>query len=271
MIKSLNRSLSILEYLSKQKSAGVTELAEIFELDKGTVSRIMQTFERHGMVAKSVTNAKYHISSGTLQLSYNVIRNNRIIQIARPSLYEVSRMTQATARLCMIDGKQIFIIDQTRNTRNKDVNDIDIPGTTKPMYCSAIGKTILAFLPPKQAIDWLKDLEMIPYTDNTLTDIDAIMEQLAEIRKNGYALNLAEFSDRAYCVAVPIFCNGDDMPKYCIGISGWQDYRSNTENFDKIINCLKTASVRIAKDKRLQLAPQFDMADMDTCENFWEY
>lgn len=271
MIKSLNRSLSILEYLSKQKSAGVTELAEKFELDKGTVSRIMQTFERHGMVAKSVSNAKYHISSGTLQLSYNVIRNNRIIQIARPSLYEVSRMTQATARLCMIDGKQIFIIDQTRTTRNRDLNDIDIPGTTKPMYCSAIGKTILAFLPPKQAVEWLKELEMLPYTENTLTDIDTIMAQLAEIREKGYALNLAEFSDRAYCVAVPVFCNGDDMPKYCIGISGWQDYRSDTENFNKIINCLKSASTRISRDKRLQLASQFDVADIDAYENFWEY
>ncbi|MDW7658714.1 MAG: IclR family transcriptional regulator [Bacillota bacterium] len=271
MIKSLNRSLAILEYLSKQKSAGVTELAEIFELDKGTVSRIMQTFESHGMVAKSITNAKYHISSGTLQLSYNVIRNNRIIQIARPSLYEVSRMTKATARLCMIDGKQIFIIDQTHSTRNKDINDIDIPGTTKPMYCSAIGKTILAFMQPNQAIEWLKKIDMSPYTENTLTDINTIMAELAEIRKKGYALNLAEFSDRAYCVAVPIFCHGDDIPKYCIGITGWQDFREDAENFNKIINCLKMASNKIATDKRLQLAAQFDTSDIEVLRNVWEY
>ena len=250
MMKSLDRALSILEYLSKRKSAGVTEIAAAFSLDKGTVSRILKTFEGHGMVAKSAANAKYHISSGTLQLSHNVVLNNRIMQISRPTLCEMAQLTGATARLCMIDGRHIFIIDQIQSTRSREGSDVDIPGTTKPMYCSAIGKTILAFMPQKQAREWLDSMERVAYTENTIVDREALLAQLAEIRKNGYALNLAEYSDRAYCIAVPVFCDDDDMPKYCLGITGWSDYRENPENFSHILHCMKDASGKITRDSR---------------------
>lgn len=246
MIKSLDRALSILEYLSKRKSAGVTELAEKFEIDKGSVSRILQTFEGHGMVAKNNANAKYRISSGTLQLSHNVILNNQIIQISRPTLYELAEMTGATARLCMVDGKHIFIIDQAKTTKGKTASDADIPGMSKPMHCSAIGKTILAFMPEKNASELINNLNTIAYTENTITDKQALRDQLAQVRKNGYALNLAEFSDRAYCVAVPVFVG--DEPKYCIGITGFSDFRADPDNFARIIETMKHASRTITRD-----------------------
>jgi len=252
MLQSLDRSLSILEYLSKRKSAGVTEIAAAFSLDKGTVSRILKTFEGHGMVAKNTENGKYHIGSGTLQLSHNVLRNNRIAQISRPTLSEIARLTGATARLCMIDGKQIFIIDQIQASSMRVNADADIPGTTKPMYCSAIGKTILAFMPRQQANEWLDRIDIVAYTENTITDREQLLRQLAEIRAQGYALNLAEYSDRAYCVAVPVFCDDDELPRYCLGITGRGDYRADPENFAHIIRCMKEASEKITRDSRVR-------------------
>lgn len=258
MVKSLDRALTILEYLSKRKSAGVTEIANHYGIDKGTVSRIMQTFEKHGMVAKNVDNFKYRVSNGTLQLSHNVLLNNRVVAIARPTLHVIADMTDATARLCMLDGKQVFIVDQTRKRHGGDVNDADIPGTMKPMHCSAIGKTLLANMPEATAIAWIEKMPLTAYTENTLTDKEAILAELEQIRQRGYALNLAEFSDRAYCVAVPVFCEDNEPPKYAIGITGWSDFRENQESFAKIIHNMKEASAKITMDYRTNRIRQMD-------------
>lgn len=250
MVKSLDRSLAILIYISKRKDVSVTEIAKEFDINKGTVSRILKSFEKHGMVAKNTNNPRYHIGSGTLKLSYNVVLNNHIIQIAKHTLEELARMTDTTARLCMIDGKSVFIIDQVcgakSNTMQKYASDADIPGTDKPLYCSAIGKTMLAFMPARRAREIIDKLEKVAYTENTIVDRDALFVQLAEIREKGYALNLAEFSDRAYCIAVPV--PTDEFPTYSIGISGWTDFRKDGENFKKIIMYMKKASKTIASD-----------------------
>jgi len=97
MVKSLDRALSILEYLSKRKSAGVTEVATEFAMDKATISRIMQTFEKHGLVTKNEGNSKYQIGSGVLKLSYNTLLKQKMITIAHPSLVALSEILNTTA------------------------------------------------------------------------------------------------------------------------------------------------------------------------------
>ena len=55
------------------------------------------------------------------------------------------------------------------------------------------------------------------YTENTIVDQEQLLQELENIRKQGYALNLAEFSDHTYCIAVPVFGTEDEKLVYCIG------------------------------------------------------
>ena len=245
MIRSVDRAFAILEYMSNRKSVSVTEVATEFELDKGTVSRMMKTFETRGMAVKSETSAKYRIGSGVLRLGHNVITCNSIVYTARPILGELADKLGTTARLCMIEGKRVFVIDQIESTKSKTDKESDIPGISKPLYCSAIGKIIFAYMSPKKLEATLRDMEFIPYTENTITSEEALKKELKEIKEQGYALNIAEFSDRAYCVAVPIFCGADSEVKYCIGITGNKDYRQDRERFQEIISYMKKASQTI--------------------------
>ncbi len=248
MVKSLDRALSILEHLSKRKSAGVTEIAMEFGMDKATVSRIMQTFEKHGLVAKSGETAKYYIGSGVLKLSYNTLLKQKMIQIAKPSLSVLSETLDTTARLCMVEGDKVFIIDQVLPSKGKNAKEADIPGINKPMYCSAIGKTILAYMPPAMRDAQINKLDLVPYTENTIVDKDQLRKELEQIREQGYALNIAEFSDRTYCIAVPVFGETGQNIKYCIGITGWKDHRKNEDYFNWIIQFMKKISLEISHD-----------------------
>lgn len=246
MVQSLDRALSILEYLSKRKSMGVTEIAEVFSIDKSTATRIMQTFAAHDIVEKDDYTQKYHMSNGTLQLSYQVLLNNRIVQIARPELLELARITKETARLCAISRDHIYILEQVQSGNERFLQNADIPGTRKPFHCSAIGKVMMAYMPEDELSELLSRLDFKQYTENTICDVEQLRKQLKEIRIQGYALNQAEYADRAHCVAVPVF---DELghPSYSIGFSGMIDYLQQPERFHQILTCMQQSAKKLSE------------------------
>lgn len=249
MLQSLDRALNMIEYLTTQKSASVSELAEKFDVDKSTATRIMQTFDAHDLVKKDPYTQKYSLSNGTLRLSYQVILNNKIIQIAQPYLQRLAEVTEETSRLCGITKQSIYIIDQVHYGKSLFIPNADIPGMSKPLYCSAIGKSALAYLPKEEVMDIMKNIEMRRFTENTICSLDEFFAQLEQVRQNGYALNTAEYIDRAFCIAAPIF-DENDMPSYALGISGTTDFRQYPQKFCQITDYIKEACEVVSREYR---------------------
>ncbi len=247
MLQSLDRALKMIEYLATQKSVSISELADKFEVDKSTATRIMQTFSAHDLTKKDPYTQKYSLSNGTLRLSYQVSLNNRIIQIARPYLKHLAEATEETSRLCGINKQSIYIIDQVNCGKNAFIQNADIPGMSKPLYCSAIGKAALAYLPEDEVREIMNNIEMRRFTENTICSLDVFFDQLKQVRENGYALNTAEYIDRAFCIAAPIF-DEDNMPSYAIGISGTTDFRQYPQKFNQIIYYIKEACAVVTKE-----------------------
>ena len=256
MLQSLDRALKVLEYLSTRKSAGISKIAEHFGVNKSTATRIMQTFAAHDIVEKDEFTQTYHISNGTLQFTYQVILNNRIMQVARPSLMKLSEMTKETAKLCAIGHDCIYVLDQVGDKKGPLAQTADIPGMRKPFHCSAVGKIMMAHMPHDEARYLLERLERKRYTENTICDIDLLTKHLHEVRVQGYALNLAEYSDRAYCVAVPVF-DESGAASYAIGFSGMTNYRRHPERFQQILGCMKTSAQMLTNSYRSELTKNF--------------
>ena len=247
MLQSLDRALNMIEYLTTQKSVSISELAEKFEVDNSTATRIMQTFAAHDLTKKDPYTQKYSLSNGTLRLSYQVSLNNKIIRIAHPYLERLADVTEETSRLCGINKQSIYIIDQVNYGNNAFIHNADIPGMSKPLYCSAIGKAALAYLPEEEVKEIFKDIEMRRFTENTICSLDILFEQFKQIRENGYALNTAEYIDRAFCIAAPIF-DEQNMPSYAIGISGSTDFRQYPQKYNQITNYIKEACAVVTKE-----------------------
>ncbi len=252
MLQSLDRALLVLEYLARRKSAGISKIAEHFGVDKSTATRIMQTFAAHDIVEKDEFTQKYHMSNGTLQLSYQVMLNNRIMQVARPLLVELAQMTDETAKLCAISHDCIYILDQVTGKQGRLTQTADIPGMRKPFHCSAVGKIMMAYMPQDEARELLERLDRKCYTENTICDVEPLMKQLYEIRVRGYAMNLAEYTDRAYCVAVPVF-DETGAASYALGFSGMTDYRRHPEHFKRILDCMKNSAQMLTDNYRSEI------------------
>jgi DNA-binding IclR family transcriptional regulator len=107
-----------------------------------------------------------------------------------------------------------FVVPEDRGMSYQDRVETDWPfrvelpvGTNVPFHCTASGKTYLASLPKTERRRLVNVMYMERKTANTITDPDALLRELAEISKQGYALDREEFLDGMTAIAVPVFDN----------------------------------------------------------------
>ena len=192
MIQSLDRAMTILSILEQKNTASVTEIAEELGVNKSTVSRLMETLKKHDMVQADPATKKYGLGFKILYLGEGVKRNINIITIARPFLTKLYDELDESVHLCAFNNDAAYVVDQVQS--NKVYNLSATVGMAEPLHSSSVGKCILAFRAPFAAVRLLKDYPLTAYTPKTITDMDILMEQLAIIRSQGYAVDDEEIA-----------------------------------------------------------------------------
>jgi DNA-binding IclR family transcriptional regulator len=217
MIQSLDRAIRILTLIAERNSMGVTELAQILQVDKSTASRLLDTLKAHDMVQIDNTTGKYRLGFRILHLGESLKSNLNMISIARPSIMELSKSLGESVHLCAFNNNCVYVVDQVRSNRVYSLSAT--VGMVEPFHCSSVGKCILAFKRPETVRSLLKHYEFTRYTEHTITDEDELMHHLEQIRSQGYAIDDEEMAIGVRCIAVPVF-NYRKSVQFSIGISG---------------------------------------------------
>jgi len=224
-IQSLGRGLAILEKLAEAPNGlGITELAEQFEVDKGNMSRLMQTLANYGFAEKDLTTRRYVLGPQIVRLSRIVLTRNPLRDTAKPFLNQLVDSTGECAHLAILAQGQALYIDQAESPASLRVTTG--VGTLAPLYCTALGKVLLAFagapMPEKQQA----------YTMRTIIDQHSLELHLERVRSQGYAMDDEEFEIGVRCIAVPVF-DFRDKCVAAVGISG-PTSRMSLENMPKV-------------------------------------
>lgn len=243
MIQSLDRGLEILFILAENKSRGVTELANDLQVNKSTIFRLLETMENRDLVQQDEVTAKYRLGMGLLQISEGLVKNLDIINISKPILKQLMDSTKESAHLCNFTNDKVYVVDQVKSNYPMKVSATI--GHEEPIYCSSVGKCILAYLPEQKRNKILDEVQFIVYTEKTKTSKAALIQELEQIQKNGYALDDEELSVGVCCIAAPIYNHKGEV-KNCIGISG-PSARIRPENIESYINKLKIAANNISQ------------------------
>ena len=242
MIQSLDRGLEILLILAENKSKGVTELANDLQVNKSTVFRLLETMEKRNLVQQDEITAKYKLGIGLLHITEGLVKNLDIINISRPILKQLMDCTKESVHLCTFSKDKVYVVDQVKSNQIMKVSATI--GHEEPIHCSSVGKCILAYLPEERRNKILDEVQFIPYTEKTKTSKAALLEELEQVRKNGYALDDEELSVGVCCIAAPIYNHKGEI-KNCVGISG-PSARIRMENIDSYINKVKIAANSIS-------------------------
>ncbi|AHG64716.1 IclR family transcriptional regulator [Advenella mimigardefordensis] len=217
MDKTLLKGLRLFEIICAQEDQPNTidDLAISAGLTKSNTHRTLQTLMAAGYVEKSSHTGGYKPTLKVFELAAQRLARLDVRKIAAPLMRRVAQETQETVHLSVLDQFDVIYIDKIDSPN--PVRAYSIIGGRAPAYAVATGKALLAF----QSSDYLERHvpELLRHTENTITTLSALREELADISRIGYAINRGEWRNNVGGIAAPVF-DGHNRVIAAFGISG---------------------------------------------------
>jgi len=246
LIRSVEKAIAILKAFTIEKpELSVTELSQELALHKSTVSRLLTTLEKGGLVQQNPETGKYRLGVALIGLAGLVVAHADVREIARSLLRQLAQETQETVNLAVLDGDEVINIEQMLPDK-RQVKNIGWVGRRTPLHCVSTGKVLLAYR-SEQEIEQIIAKGLSHRTDKTITDPRRLREELANIRRRGYATGLEELEEGLNAVAAPIR-NHEGEVIAAVSVSG-PSYRVSPEK----IPALAELTVRTAEEISRQL------------------
>lgn len=185
------RAVRLLKLFDSQQSEWtLAELASEAQLNKTTAHRLLQALHSEEMLARNTVTGQYRLGPATMSLGIQALSNGDLRRRARPLLARLSTETGETATLEVPVDDTMLILDEISGSHF--VAAAGHVGTRWPMHATSTGKVLIAF--EANGISRLAS-ELSPLTANTITRRDDLEQQLADIRRRGFAETVDELED----------------------------------------------------------------------------
>ena len=201
-VRSVDRAAALLLALGESHGeAGVTELARRLGLHKSTASRLLATLEKRGLVEQDEESGRYRLGLVVIRLAGHAERALDLRSIAMPELDRLARMTRETTGIGIVDGDQLVTVAQVDGPNLNAM--ADWTGRGAPLHCVAAGKVLLSSLPEREIMRMVRR-GIDRRTDRTITGLEPLLEELARIRRRGFATAFGECDASLNAVAAPV-------------------------------------------------------------------
>jgi DNA-binding IclR family transcriptional regulator len=202
-VRSVDRAAALLLALGEcDGEAGVTELARRLGLHKSTASRLLATLEKRGLVEQDDETGRYRLGLIVLRLAETAERTLDLRAIAMPELDRLARATRETTGLGVAHGDRLLTVAQADGPNLVAMGDWT--GRSVPMHSIASGKVLLSAMPEREILRLVK-AGLDRYTDRTITELEPLLEELARVRRRGYATAFGEYEPNLNAVAAPVY------------------------------------------------------------------
>ncbi len=215
-IQSLDRALMILRVLSEGSGLTLSELAARTGQSAPTVYRVLTTLQTHGFAEIEEPGQFWHVGGGAFRVGSQFLRRTKVVERARQPMDRLMRETGETANLGVEMRDQVLFLSQVET--HETIRAFFAPGTLGLMHVSGIGKALLAWY-PEARVRAIAAKGLALYTDRSIGEEAALLDDLAATRMRGFALDDEERAEGMRCVAAPIF-NAYGEPVAGLSVSG---------------------------------------------------
>jgi len=201
MVKSIFRAIKILELLGGSPEATVTAISKTLGVPKSTTHEILATLEQENILSKDQHN-RYRLGIKLFELGSLAQPNLELRRLAYPFLQELNVTFDETVHLTILDRYEVLYVDTLEST--KSLRPHAILGVRAPLYCTGVGKAILAFLLSDEIEQYLATHELRARTAHTILDQHVLREELGLTFRRGYSIDNMESEEWLRCVGAPI-------------------------------------------------------------------
>lgn len=203
VIRPVAKALDILEAFSyEHQELGVTELAHKLSLHKNNVFRLLATLESRGYIEQDKQSGNYRLGLKAFEVGNVFLHHLGIRRQARPILEELVRRCNETAYLAVLDGAEVVYISMHETAH--PVRVVARVGRRLPAYCTASGKSQLAFESQDRLDEIFREYPFQRLTENSIARYEDLLIHLKGIAQRGYAVDNEEWELGVKCVAAPV-------------------------------------------------------------------
>lgn len=218
----------------------MTEIGQALNLNKSNVFNILSTYEKMGFVEQNKQNQKYRLSFGVLELSHSLLGRIGLRDAAYPYMKELASTIGENVYLAIPRGDRALYLEAASPIHH--TYERSLSGETAPLYCTGIGKAMLAFLPP-ESLSLHIPKSLTAFTEYTITDENKLIAELELTRQRGFAVDNMEHEFGIKCVGVPVL-DQKGMALAALSVSG-PSLRFSEETMPHYAHMLKQLISRI--------------------------
>lgn len=203
-------------FTAEDPELGITALAKRLGVAKSTVHRLAKTLVAEGFLEQNPIDGRYRLGLLLFSLGTQVRRRMDVSEQAVPFLHALGAKSGETVHLAVLHDTEILYlrnIDSPHAVRTRSYL-----GVRMPAYCTSEGKVLLAFSPQLVVASVMRS-NLIPRTEQTVTDKTQLAKLLAQVQVAGYAIDDEESEIGMRSVAAPIF-NANGSVVAAVGLSG---------------------------------------------------
>ena len=217
-VPALERAVLILEFLGKSRTGHtISQLARSLSLPKSTVHRTALTLERFGFLYFDRGTGHYRLGLHLFGLANMALEGLNLREQAAPFLNRLMEKTGLTVHMAVLEHDEAVLIEKVQPLGALKV--ATWVGKRVDLHCTALGKVLLAYRSELEIDDLIKKHGLLRHNENTIGSARKLKENLALVRKLGYALDDEEEELGIRCLGAPIF-DGQGQVAAAVSVSG---------------------------------------------------
>lgn len=238
---SLARGLHVIRaFAGVDRRLTIADVSRATGLTRAVVRRCLYTLRELGYAAND--GRAFYLQPRILSLGYAYLSSTPLSITAQPILQELSeRIGEATTVGVLDEGAVVYV---ARAATQRIMSVTLGVGSRLQAYCTALGRVLLASLPSAQAATELARGALTAHTRYTVTSLPRLLEILAQVRAEGYALNDQELEIGLRAIAVPVR-NVVGATVAAMNVSAQASRLSRRELIDTALPALRAASERL--------------------------
>jgi IclR family pca regulon transcriptional regulator len=200
-LQSLERGMAVIQVFSREHpTLTLSEVARLTGMTRATARRILLTLEKLGHVRSD--GRLFSLTPRVLTLGWAYLSSLNLWEIAQPLMEDLVQETGESCSASTLDLPDIVYVARVPTRRIMSIT-LGV-GTRLPAHATSMGRVLLADLPAAELDRYLEEFPLQAFTERTITDPAALRESLAEVRKQGWALNDQELEIGLRSIAAPI-------------------------------------------------------------------
>ncbi|MFN8623118.1 MAG: IclR family transcriptional regulator [Chloroflexota bacterium] len=201
-VKSADRVLTVLDLLAARGPSTFSAIVSALGLPNSSAHNLLQTMVRRDYLEFDPETRTYALGLRLWQVAQAYGGNRDLVEIARPLMQQVVDITGETVQLARLDGvENVYLAIAESPHPMKLVSTV---GARLYAHATGLGKALLAGLPDDEVRRRLDGVVLPAFTPHTITDADALVAAVREVRARGFATDDEEYVIGCRCVAMGI-------------------------------------------------------------------